>query len=266
MVWRFLHHYGVKKATTVLDEFAATIVAFDPETASRAQLGVMQVELNTLGTRLAEAEAEVRREHEETRQLKQTYDEYLRAAEIMEDELKVADDPAQADDIRTGLAKIVAELERLQPEIAREEEEDREVEAWRAELRRAFETLAEKVKSAQNDLRSARRQMEMANLQKEHAAEKDRRAREAAGITRSISSVSVALDAMNQQAARARAEAETLKLKAGLFHVDRLDHDPKIAGALAKARGQDGTGAKSLSERLAALSNRNKPAPAIAAE
>jgi hypothetical protein len=39
----------------VLEEFASAVVAFDPETASRAQIAMMQTELHKLGRRLAEA-------------------------------------------------------------------------------------------------------------------------------------------------------------------------------------------------------------------
>ena len=84
MVWRFLKHYGVSKANDVLEEFASTVVAFDPESASNAQIAMMEAELHKLGRRLAEAEAEVSREHRETADLRQSYDDHLEAARILE--------------------------------------------------------------------------------------------------------------------------------------------------------------------------------------
>jgi len=77
---------------------------------------------------------------------------------------------------------------------------------------------------------------------------------EAAGLTTSISSLSVALDAMNQETRKVRAETEALKLKAGLLQTDRLDSDPNIAAALAEARGKPTIDRAALSDRLAALS------------
>ena len=86
MVWRFLKHYGVAKANEVLDEFAQSVVAFDPASASKAEVAGME-ELARLGHRLVEAEQEVQREHGETEQLKTSYAELLSAARIIEDEL-----------------------------------------------------------------------------------------------------------------------------------------------------------------------------------
>ncbi len=254
MVWRFLKHYGMSKAADVLDEFASAVVAFDPKAASKAQVALMEAELGKLGNRLAEAEMELQREHRETEELRRSYDQYLQAAQILEAKLSDAEDPAAASETEASLAKIIDKLEQLKPEIEREEREDEEVEAWRRELRRAFEELAQKIRRANAELKTAHRQMDMARLQKERALEQDRRAKEAAGLTSSIGGLSVALDSMNQETSRIRAEAETLKLKAGLLQTETLDTDPNIAAALAAARGKTGAARGSLSDRLSALS------------
>ena len=262
MVWRFLKHYGMNKATDVLDEFATAVVAFDPQAASKAQLTMMEAELNKLGHRLAEAEAEVAREHRETEELKQSYQQYLQAAEILQVKLQEGDNPEAGAETKASLARVIDKLELMKPEIEREESEDQEVEAWRSELRQAFEELAKKIRSAQTELKTAHRQMEMANLRRERAAEQDRRAKEAAGLTSSISSLSVALDAMNQETAKVRAETEAMKLRAGLLQPDRLDSDPNIAAALVSARGGSAGDRASLSDRLAAL-NRSGDKPRL---
>jgi chromosome segregation ATPase len=261
MVWRFLKHYGKSKAGEVLDEFARAVVTFDPEVATRAQIEMMEAELRKLGRRLTEAEGEVRREHQETAALRESFGTYLEAARRLEAKLAEGSDPG----IEASLAKVVAKLEALKPEIEREEQEDREVEAWRVELRRSFEELGRKLKQAQGDLRSAHRQMDMVRLQKQRVEERDRRARAAAGMTSSISALSVALDAMNQQTAHLRAETETLQLRAGLFQAEPMESDPHIAAALEAVRGKAGPG-QSLSERLAALDGRPSPQALTAAE
>lgn len=265
MVWRFLKHYGVSKANDVLEEFASTVVAFDPESASNAQIAMMEAELHKLGRRLAEAEAEVSREHRETADLRQSYDDHLEAARILEASLNDCEDPQERTEIESSLSRTIAKLEKLKPEIEREEEEDREVEAWRAELRRSFEELGEKLRHSRSELTSAKRRMDMARMRTERAQEQDRRAREAAGITSSISALSVALDSMNQQTAKLRAESETLKLKAGLFQAEKMETDPHIAAALDAARGKRAPEKQSLSDRLAALeSSGDRPRLTIA--
>lgn len=257
VVWRFLKHYGVDKATAVLEEFTSAVVQFDPEAATRAQIATMEEELNRLGRRVAEAEAEVAREARETRELKQSYEQHLEAARILEQRVSAGDDPADATAAEASLAKIIGRLEQMKPEIEREEREDQEVEAWRRELRQAFDELGGKIRSAQTELQSARRQMDMASLQKERAMEQDRRTREASGLKNSLGSLSVALDAMNRETAKVRNEAEALKLRTGLHQPDSLDNDPNIAAALAEARGTTANDKSSLSERLAVLSNQD---------
>jgi len=238
VVWRFLKHYGMAKAGGVLEEFAAAVVEFDPDAASSAQLSMMEAELDRLGTRLAEAEAEAQREHRETAELRQRYEEHLQAAQLLEARLADIAEPASRTETEASLARIIDKLEQMQPEIEREEQEDREVEAWRTELRRSFEELAQKIRTAQNELKSARRQMDTARLQRQRAAERERRSSEAAGITGSIGSLSIALDTMNQQTTKVRAETAALTLKAELLRADAPDSDPIVAEALAAARGQ----------------------------
>ncbi len=258
MVWRFLKHYGVAKANEVLDEFAQSVVAFDPASASKAEVAGMEEELARLGHRLVEAEQELKREHAETRQLEATYGELLSAARIVEGEMAGLEDQAARADKEATLEAIVVELEQLKPEIEREIREDAEVEAWRAELRRAYDELAGKIRTARQDLQSARRQMDMAKLQRQRAELRG-------GMTSTLSTLSTALDAMNRETARVRSETEVLKMRADVLGSERITHKPGVAEALAKARGQSRATGQSLSSRLSALSPPS-PVPTIAAE
>jgi len=255
VVWRFLKHYGMTKASGILNDFASAVVAFDPQTATKAQVAMMEVELNKLGGRLSEAEAEVRREHNETLDIEGRYEQYLQAAKILEHKLAETEGSEKKEEIEASLIRVVECLEQLKPELERERHEDQEVESWRCELRRSFEELVQKVRAAQNQMGSAHRQMERARLQRDLAEEQERRNMETAGLASSINSLSVALDSMNQQTSKFRAEAEAFKLKAGLFQPDRLESDPNVAAALAAARGKVASGYGSISDRLAALKN-----------
>ena len=258
MAWRFLKHFGLNKASNLLDDFTGAVVAFDPETASRSQLAMMEEELDRLGYRLAEAEEEVRRERQETREIETKYEKYLSAAGSLEEQVLNETNPDERERLEMSLSRIITRLEELKPEIEREKQEDQDVEAWSRELRTSFEDLAGKLKTAHRDLKSAQRQMELAQLQRDRAREANRRAKEAAGMVNSMSAMSVALDKMNQQTARARAEADTLNLKAGLFRADQLEDDPNIAKALSHAERGAGP-PSSLSDRLAALKGVDEP-------
>lgn len=265
MVWRFLKHYGMNKASAMLEEFTSAVVAFDPHAASKAQIAMMETELNKLGGRVAEAEAELKREHQETLALKRSYEQYLQAARFLETKLTDGMESSRTSETEASLARILDKLEQMKPEIEREEREDAEVEAWRSELRRAFEELAQKIRYSHTQLDSARRQMNMAKLQKDRAQEQERRAREGAGLTKSIGSLSVALDAMNRETAKVRAQTEALKLKAGTLQFDLLESDPNVAAALSAVRANSVLERGSLSERLAMLGTRDGRQALIAA-
>ena len=55
MVWRSIKHYGMNKATGIVEDFAEAVVTFDPHAASKAQIAKMQMELTKLGKRVAAA-------------------------------------------------------------------------------------------------------------------------------------------------------------------------------------------------------------------
>ena len=196
---------------------------------------MMQAELNKLAKRLAEAEAELRRERRETEDLQQRYQRYFEAAQALQRKLDQSEDDAERTQLESSLVKLVDQLEQLKPEVAREQEEDREAEIWAGELRASFEDLAAKLKTAENDLRSAKRRMETAKLQQQRAVERDHKSSTAAGLTTAISAISVALDAMNKETARVRTESEAFELRARVMQGDRLEHDPHIAAALDAA-------------------------------
>lgn len=265
MVWRFLKHYGMGKAGEVLDEFTSAVVAFDPDTASKAQIAMMQAELSKLAKRLAEAETEVRREHRETGNLRSTYDRYITAARTLQQKIGMADTDGDRAELEFSLAKLIDQLERLKPEIAREQQEDRDAEVWAAELRMSFEDLAAKLKTAESDLRSAKRRMETSQLQQQRAAERDQRNSSAAGLTTALSTISVALDAMNKETSRVRTESEALELKVKVLQGDRLEHDPHIRAALNDASPKQLVDGGSLNDRLAKLEDQPILLPASAA-
>lgn len=259
MVWRFLTHYGANKANDLIHELAAQVVRFDPHSSSEAEISMIEAELDKLGRRIAEAELEVRREHKETLTLRKRYDEHVKAAEVLEKSLAAETDAARRSEIEASLTRLVSSLEEMTVEIAREEEEDREVEVWGRELRTSYDALAEKLKSARRELGTARRQMETASLQRERATERGQLAMERAGLSGVLSTVGVALAAMNQETSRARAETAAMTLKAEALAPRGVETDPHIEAALAKARHAELPGKGSVQDRLKALKGEKKP-------
>lgn len=255
MIWRFLSRLGKKQAGNALETFTQAIVAFDPETASDAQISLMEEELDKLGRRVGQAEQAVRKDHEETAALVQQYDKYMSAAERLEGQLGAAED-AQRESLEASLEKLVRELENLQPEIDRERQEDAEAEAFSVELRESYDQAAKKLKQAKTNLQKAQRRMEQAKLKKERADDRAQGVREAAGLSSSMGGLQTALTAMEKEAEKSETETRSAELKIGAFGKKEISDDPNIAAAL------DGTDTKALpqtsaKDRLAALRNKS---------
>lgn len=250
MVCRILRYYGREKAETLLDDFTSAVLAFAPESASRAEVTFLQAELNTLAHRLIKIETEVQLEHGETEEMQQSYHRYLYAARALQLELDQTGDAGRHADIENSLAKLVDQLEWLQPELAQEQIDDRVVAVWTSRLRSTFETLARHLDDARGDLCSTQRRVER--------EEPGRRTPAAAMLTTALSAISVALDKMNREAVEIRAEREAFESRLEKVRVDRLEHDPNITAALGTRSPGSKTNrlsSSSLRERLARLEN-----------
>jgi chromosome segregation ATPase len=251
MIWRFLSRVGKKQAGNALETFTQAVVAFDPETASAAQISLMEEELDKLGVRVGKAEQAVKKDHEETQVLLTQYNRYMSAAERLETQLQQADDNERVA-LEGSMAKLVDELERLQPEIDREKQEDAEAESFAAELRQAYDEAAEKLKKSKTQLTQAQRRMEQARIQKERAEERAQSVRETAGLSSSMGGLDTALAAMEKESEKAENSSRAAELKIGAFSKQDITDDPNIAGALKAAEQQALPGAP-VTDRLAAL-------------
>lgn len=251
MIWRFLSRVGKKQAGNALESFTQAVVAFDPETASEAQISLMEEELDKLGKRVGKAEMDVKKDHEETQALLTQYDRYLAAAERLEGQLEGVEE-GQRSTLEESLEKLVAELERLNPEIERERQEDQEAEAFATELRQAYDVAAEKLKQAQVQLKQAQRKMEQARMKKERALERAEGVRQAAGLSSSLGGLDTALNAMEKETEKAETTSRAAELKIGAFGQTEITDDPNISAALEAAE-KPALPASSTRDRLAAL-------------
>ena len=254
MIWKFLSRVGKKQAGNALESFTQAVVAFDPETASEAQISLMEEELDKLGKRVGKAEMDVKKDHEETQALLTQYDRYLAAAERIEGQLEGAEEGQRAK-LEESLEKLVAELERLNPEIERERQEDQEAEAFATELRQAYDVAAEKLKKAQVQLKQAQRRMEQARMKKERALERAEGVRQASGLSSSMGGLDTALNAMDKETEKAETTSRAAELKIGAFGQTEISDDPNIAAAL-EAADKPALPASSTRDRLAALRSR----------
>ena len=112
---------------------------------------------------------------------------------------------------------LVGMLEQMAPEIEREEEDAKDAGEFLRSLEETYQQAGQKLKSARDELERARRDMGRAAQQRDVAQQRAEAARQAAGLSQATSGLSVALKAMQDNAARDLAQAESANAKAKLL-------------------------------------------------
>ncbi len=254
-MFSFLQALAGVKGEQLGQDIVEALVALDPESASQAQLEEMEKDLDKAGAVIQKLSADYDRERREYDAVKKRYDQLLAAAEVMQRKL---DNPATPDKggIEASMAKLVTQLEQLQPEVAAEQKDVDEVRALIDQAQTAYREKAEALTKAKQELERAKRDMVRATQEQERAAEKAQRAAEVSGLrSNKASGLTVATDAMRRRTDEARAVAEAAKLKAETLGAlaNPNTTDPHIADALKEVQGGASVSGLSVAERLAKL-------------
>jgi chromosome segregation ATPase len=255
-IFGFLRSFGVEKLGKVGETVTQKIVAWDPETASQAEIEEMIRELDKITTEAGKARADYDRERAEADAAQKNYDKFMAAAELLNKRLEEAQalgDQGKALELSGSLNKLVDELEKLKPDLEREIQEANEANAYYEELKELAGVTADKVKKAKEMLEKGRRDMQRAELERQRAGARAENAQKMAGLKNETSNLGVALAAMNRQADQARAAAAGSDMKAKLLTTEREGQDDNIKAALAEVSGQPEVKNLPLADRLAAL-------------
>lgn len=247
---------GVKTDRAVQAGIEA-LVRWDPRAATEAELRTMEQHLDELGLQVAQARATFERERKEAEAIEALSRQRLAAAEELERRIAAEGDPAQRAALEKSLATLLGLLEEMAPEIGRERQEAADAQEFLETLEQAYREAGEKLKTARRELEHAQRDMTRAEHQREMAERRAEAARQAAGLSSATTSLSVALKAMQDAAARDLAAAEAAAAKARLLHTTKPEEeDPNIVAAMRTAAGAPQAPAN-LSERLAAIRARH---------
>ena len=255
-IFGFLSSFGKEKFGQVGQTITQKIVAWDPETASQAEIEEMIKELDKITIEAGKAKAEYEREKAESDAAQKNYDKCLAAAELLNkrlEESQSSGDSNQTLQLESSLNKLINELEELRPEVEREYAEAEEAAKYYEEVKNLAEVTATKVKNARAMLDKAKRDMKRAELEKQRSTARAEKAEKVAGLRSESSSLGVALAAMNKQAEDARALAASADMKAKLLTTDRDSADAHIKAALEEVTGTQPTKSVRFADRLASL-------------
>lgn len=247
----FLKNFFIQKAGDVQSGFVKMIVEFDPETASEAEIATLDDALTKLTQQMVGAKRAWDREQKEALEIKKGYELRVAAAERLQAQADAAADPAQKARIEESLTKLLGELEKMVPEVEREEREAVEAKGYYDELSDAVKTASERLKTARARLNDAKRRMDVAKVRAERASEQEERTKTLAGIKQQADKIGTAFDAMSKRAEEYETKAQVHQEKTKLLSQPKETDDPLIAQAMKDAAGE--APPQSLSERLAAL-------------
>jgi chromosome segregation ATPase len=229
------------------------LVRWDPKSASEAEMRTMEQRLDELGREVALARQSYDKEEREAEAIQTLSQQRMAAAELLQRQIDGENDTARRTALEKSLETLVSMLEQMAPEIEREKSEAADAKDYLTMLEQTYAEAGGKLKTARSELERAQRDMARAALQREQADRQAEAARRAAGLTSQTNSLTVALKAMQDAAAKDLASADAQISKARLLRPTRPEQDdPHIAAALAEASGKP-PAPQSLSECLAAL-------------
>jgi chromosome segregation ATPase len=232
------------------------LVRWDPKSASEAELRTMEQRLDGLGREVALARQSYDKEKREADAIQALEQQRLAAAEQLQRQMDGENEPTRKAALEKSLETLVSMLEQMTPEVEREKAEAAGARDYLAMLEQTYTEAGGKLRTARSELERAQRDMARAVQQREQAERQAEAARRAAGLASQTNSLTVALKAMQDAAAKDLASADAQMSKARLLRPTRPEEDdPNIAAALAAAAGKPPV-PQSLSERLAALKAR----------
>jgi len=246
---------GVKTDQAVNGAIEA-IVRWDPQSATEAELRTMEQHLDELGRQVAQARMSFDKEKREADTIQALSQQRMAAAEQLNHRVEGESDPGRKAELERSLATLLGLLEQMAPDIEREKQDAEDARTFLESLEETYNQAGRKLKSARDELNRAQRDMGRAAQQRDMAERRAEAARQAAGLSGATSGLSVALKAMQDNAARDLAAAEAAASKAKLLQPTRPEKDdPNIAAAMAQVSGS-GPASLSLSDRLQSLRQR----------
>ena len=239
------------------DSAVKALVAFDPTTASEAEIDEREHQLDLVSKQFADALNDARNERIEADAIEKQYNQKLAAAEILQKKLEDPNLPNRSN-VETSLGKLVSELETLAVDVEREKTEAVDAEKFASEIKVELEELANDLRGARQQLKEAQRSMERAEKEEDRAQRKAEKVTALSGIRKRDGKLNTALQAMQEKAAEHKKNADAASAKAdALRPTSSTSEDPIIASALKESSGQPDLSTASISDRLAALKNHN---------
>lgn len=239
----FFGSYLSTQATALHDGIVKTVVGFDPEGATEAQLTEYQGKVDELANIAAKAEMQAQADEAKIGTLQASFDQHMKAAASLDGN----PDPA----VQKGLDKLITDAEHIKGDLDQAKTAAVDSRGYADQMKTAHASAVEKWKSGRQHLAEDQRNMERAKQDAAMAISRKADAERAAGLIGGLDTADVAHSAMQANIAKFKLQSEGARLTTGALST-ASEGDDVAAKALAAASGGPSTGS-SLADRMAAL-------------
>lgn len=226
------------------DGIVKTVVNFDPEGASEAQLAEYHNKVDQLADIAAKAMTQAAADAARVIQLQASFDQHMKAAASLDG----SNEPAK----QKALEKIVSDAETISGDLESAKASAADSSGYADQMKAAHGQAVDKWKNGRTHLDQAKRDQERARQDAARAAQQTADAERAAGLIKGLNGGDIALDAMAANTARLKEKAASARLTSGALST-ATEGDDEAAKALAAAAGTSSAAGSSLAERMAAL-------------
>ena len=252
---RWFTNYGKVVSTGLVNEIQKMLVRIDPESATEADILLLEDNLDKLTKQASEQIREAQRERKEADEIVKEYNQRLAAIEILQADVKEETDQARIDIINETILSELTILEEMVPQIEQEKKEAEEAEEDLSVTKELATIAAKKLKEARANLEKAKKNLDRQKRNVEREEERLKRSEELKGLTTKVTQLNTALDVMTKEAQEMEAKAAAIKMKGELLGAGNDAKSDIMKEAMARATGKPVQTA-STSDRLAALKNK----------
>lgn len=234
------------KTTQTGDQVAKILAKLDPDAVTESAIIELDDRLRIMTDECAAARREYQKELKQAEQARDLYNRRVAAAENLQAQL----DANPSKDVEDALNELLETIESTAEDVEREEQEANDAKEILDAMEESCTELAEQLKALRTNAKKLKTELVRAEQESERAARREEQAKILAGIKKSTSGYTVAMEALEAAANDAKDNASASKHRATL-----LAPKPEVKNdIIAKAMGE-GTAkpATSTKERLAAL-------------
>jgi hypothetical protein len=241
-----------QKAQEIHDGIIKTVVAFDPQGATQAQIDEYSHNVDQLADIAARAETQAQADQKKADELGVSLEQHIHAAEILSAQVDATADAAAKSAKQKGLDKIMADAEQIKHQHDDAVTSAAQSRTYADERKDTHQAAVQKLLTARTRLEAAMRNQQRSHDEATIAAQRAADAKTAAGLTSGLDTMDTALSAMDANAARDHQKAMAANMTAGALSA-HADGDAEAAAALAAASGNAPATSISIADRLAAL-------------